>query len=184
DEIVSTSPDRIIVFEGSEQKLSQVTVGILERLGIGNPPWDRGDMGYKTMPVNTTNQLGTGAPATPPPVVAETATAAMQEAWDEDNWEEAQPQPVAEAVPQRQPEMVYAEEDNWGDTPQVQEAAYIEEVPYEEYGAAQPDSPYEDYDVSGDAWADDENPKPYRAQKLNIPEKKKVVEYEEEETDY
>ncbi|NEQ97922.1 MAG: PRC-barrel domain containing protein, partial [Cyanothece sp. SIO2G6] len=41
DEIVSTSPDRIIVFEGSEQKLSQVTVGILERLGIGNPPWDR-----------------------------------------------------------------------------------------------------------------------------------------------
>ncbi|MEB3232102.1 MAG: PRC-barrel domain-containing protein, partial [Leptolyngbyaceae bacterium] len=48
DEIVSSSPDRIIVFEGSEQKLTQVTVGILERLGIGNPPWDRGDMGYKT----------------------------------------------------------------------------------------------------------------------------------------
>ncbi|MEB3229491.1 MAG: photosystem reaction center subunit H, partial [Leptolyngbyaceae bacterium] len=164
------------------QKLTQVTVGMLERLGIGNPPWDRGDMGYKTMPVNTTNQLGTGTPATPPPVVA-AAAAAEQETWDEDNWQEAQPQPLEEAVPQRQPEMVYAEDDNWGDTAPVQEAAYIEEATYEEYSAPQMDSPYEDYDVSGDAWADDENPKPYQPQRLNIPEKNKVAEYEDD-TDY
>ena len=49
DEIVSSGPDRLIVFEGAEQKMNQVTVGILERLGIGTPPWDK-DIGYKTMP--------------------------------------------------------------------------------------------------------------------------------------
>ena len=184
DEIVSSSPDRLIVFEGAEQKMNQLTVGILERLGIGTPPWDRGDIGYKTMPVDTNNQLGTGAPTTPPPVVNQTEAAAAQETWDEDNWNEPQGQPLNEVLQQRQPEVAYVENDNWGGSEPPQEAAFIEEAPYEEYAEKQADSPYEDYDVSGDAWADDENPKPYQPQKLNIPEKKKVVEYEEEEADY
>ncbi|NET50379.1 MAG: PRC-barrel domain containing protein [Merismopedia sp. SIO2A8] len=184
DEIVSSSPDRLIVFEGAEQKMNQVSVGILERLGIGTPPWDKGDIGYKTMPVDTPNQLGTGTQVTAPPVANETTTTAAQETWDEDNWNEPQGQPLNEMLQQRQPEMAYAEEDNWGGSEPAQEATYIEESAYEEYSAAQADSPYEDYDVSGDAWADDENPKPYRPQKLNIPEKKKVVEYEEEQADY
>ena len=180
DEIVSSGPDRLIVFEGSEQKMNQVTVGILERLGIGTPPWDRGDIGYKTMPVDTPNQLGTGSQVTAPPVVQETTAEAAQETWDEDNWNEPQGQPLNEVLQQR--EMVYAEEDNWTGNTLPQEASFAEASPYEEY-SAQSDSPYESYDGSGDPWGDDENPKPYQPQKLNIPEKKKVVEYEEE-TDY
>ena len=41
DEIVSSGPDRLIVYEGAEERMSQVSVGILERLGIGKPPWER-----------------------------------------------------------------------------------------------------------------------------------------------
>ncbi|MEM9217347.1 MAG: PRC-barrel domain-containing protein [Cyanobacteria bacterium P01_F01_bin.150] len=179
DEIVSSGPDRLIVFEGAEQKMNQVTVGILERLGIGTPPWDK-DIGYKTMPVDTPNQLGTGSQTTAPPVVQEAAAEAAQETWDEDNWNEPQGQPLEEVLQQR--EMAYEEADNWTGNTLPQEASFAEESPYEEY-ATQADSPYESYDGSGDPWGDDENPKPYQPQKLNIPEKKKVIEYEEE-TDY
>jgi hypothetical protein len=38
-------------------------------------------------------------------------------------------------------------------------------------------------DEGGDPWEDDENPKPYEAPEINLPERKRVVEYEEE-TDY
>jgi hypothetical protein len=34
--------------------------------------------------------------------------------------------------------------------------------------------------VEADAWADDEAPKPYKAPRVNIPEKTKTPEYEEE----
>lgn len=181
DEVVSSGPDRLIVFEGSEEKLIQLSVGVLERLGIGAAPWEREEDDYYVMPTSPSNQLGTGS-TTAAPDVLRTATNEAQETWDEDNWSQAQPQPLQE--PLRQPEPVY--EDNWGGQPEPyqQEAAYIEEAPYEEYQEPQAEeSPYEDYDVTNDAWADDDNPKPYRPQKINIPEKKRVVEYEEE-TDY
>lgn len=136
------------------------------------------------MPTSPSNQLGTGAPATPPPQAMQTPTAEAQETWDEDNW--SQPQPLQE--PLRKPEPVY-EESNWGDEPEpaYREAAYLDEAPYADYQEPQlepeEESPYEDYDVTSDAWGDDDNPKPYQAPKINIPEKKRVVEYEEE-TDY
>jgi sporulation protein YlmC with PRC-barrel domain len=41
DEIVSTGPNRLIVFEGAEERVNQLTVGVLERLGIGKAPWER-----------------------------------------------------------------------------------------------------------------------------------------------
>ena len=43
EEIVSSGPNRIIVFEGAEERLTQLTVGLLERLGIGKAPWERDD---------------------------------------------------------------------------------------------------------------------------------------------
>jgi len=179
DEVVSSGPDRLIVFEGSEDKLIQLSVGVLERLGIGNAPWDRED-DYYVMPTSPANQLGTGS-TTAAPEVLQTETTEARETWDEDNWNQNQPQPLQE--PLHQPEPVY--EDNWGsEQPAQQEAAYIEEATYEEYQEPQvEESPYESYDVTGDAWEDDDSPKPYRPQKTNIPEKKRVVEYEEE-TDY
>ncbi|MFK8183085.1 MAG: PRC-barrel domain-containing protein [Phormidesmis sp.] len=60
EEIVSTGPDRIIVFEGSEEKLIQLSVGILERLGLGSAPWDRGLSDGYVMPVSASNQLPSG----------------------------------------------------------------------------------------------------------------------------
>ncbi len=35
DEIVSTGSNRVIVFEGAEKRVTQLSVGILDRLGIG-----------------------------------------------------------------------------------------------------------------------------------------------------
>lgn len=40
NEIVSLSPRRIIVFDGAEDRLNQLTIGFLERLGIGNSLWE------------------------------------------------------------------------------------------------------------------------------------------------
>lgn len=182
EEVVSSGPDRLIVFEGSEDKLIQLSVGVLERLGIGNAPWERENDDYYVMPTSPANQLGTGS-TTAAPEVLQTATTEARETWDEDNWNQAPPQPLQE--PLRQPELVY-EDNNWGGDQEAypQKAAYIEEASYEEYQESQAEeSPYEDYDVTGDAWEDDDSPKPYRPQKINIPEKKRVVEYEEE-TDY
>ncbi|MGB3495741.1 MAG: PRC-barrel domain-containing protein [Elainellaceae cyanobacterium] len=183
DEVVSSGPDRLIVFEGSEEKLVQMSVGVLERLGIGAAPWDREEDDYYVMPTSPANQLGTGVPATPPPQAMQAPAAEAQETWSEDNWSQQQPLPE----PLRIPEPVY-EENNWGQEPEPQrEAAYLD-APYADYQEEpqkelEDESPYEDYDVTSDAWGDDENPKPYEAPRVNIPEKKRVVEYEEE-TDY
>ena len=59
EEIVSTGPDRIIVFEGSEEKLVQLSVGLLERLGLGSFR-DRGLSDGYVMPVSASNQLPSG----------------------------------------------------------------------------------------------------------------------------
>ena len=60
EEIVSTGPERIIVFEGSEEKMIQLSVGLLERLGLGSPPWERGLSDGYVMPVSASNQLPSG----------------------------------------------------------------------------------------------------------------------------
>ena len=120
EEIVSTGPDRIIVFEGSEEKLMQISVGILERLGIGGAPWEREDDGY-VMPMSASNQLPSGM-KTPAP------QARRQESYRrEDRRAEAEPRYTAEPAQESRPDE-----------------------------------------------------KPYEAPPLNIPQKKKVVEYEEE----
>ncbi len=176
EEVVSSGPDRLIVFEGAEEKMVQVTVGVLERLGIGTPPWDRRNDDYYVMPTSPANQLGTGT-TTAAEAEVQAEAAAASETWDEDNWNEAPP--VAEPLPEPVAQPQAYQESNWGEVP---EADYVEEAPYEEYTQPEPEpeTQYEDYEVTGDAWAGDENPQPYQPQKLNIPEKKRVVEYEEE----
>ncbi|MGQ9837613.1 MAG: PRC-barrel domain-containing protein [Cyanobacteriota bacterium] len=42
DEIVSIGGDRLIVEDGAETRLTQLTKGVLETLGIGKPPWEVG----------------------------------------------------------------------------------------------------------------------------------------------
>jgi sporulation protein YlmC with PRC-barrel domain len=183
EEIVSSGPNRLIVFEGAEERLNQLTVGVLERLGLGRAPWERDEEEVYLQPTTRPeNQLGTGIPINTPTRIR-TATPVVQDSWNEDDWEEPQPQPLR----RRQAESIYyeedVEEDNWSaastDTsrrPQYQKRGYAEPEPYDEdYD--------EDYDeIEGDAWGEEVKPQPYQPPKVNIPEKTKQPEYEDEGT--
>ncbi|MCM1985383.1 PRC-barrel domain-containing protein [Lyngbya confervoides] len=68
DEIVSSGPDRIIVFEGAEERVNQLTVGLMERLGLSTPPWESDMEDYIPTTVSTSNQLASGTrPTYAPP---------------------------------------------------------------------------------------------------------------------
>jgi len=202
EEIVSSGPDRLIVFEGAETRLNQITVGVLERLGIGRAPWERDDEDEYIMPTTpASNQLGKGTVVSnTPPLRANRPSSA--ETWDEDTWERPAMRP-----PVRRPAIeptYYAEEeeyeeDNWSEA--TGPARYQKaEVEYEEYEAEYEDAEYEEeyeyedvYDEPGaqvrrepkyvdaepdrDPWADEGEP--YQPQRINIPEKAKAPEYED-----
>ena len=62
DEIVSSGTDRIIVYEGAEEKLNQLSSGLLEKLGVGGSSWDeRESNGYSSNLVPVENQLLSGS---------------------------------------------------------------------------------------------------------------------------
>ena len=64
DEIVSSGPDRIIVYEGAEEKLKQLNSGFLEKLGVGNSGWEERERErYKVNLVPVENQLTSGESA-------------------------------------------------------------------------------------------------------------------------
>jgi sporulation protein YlmC with PRC-barrel domain len=197
DEVVSSGPDRLIVFEGAEEKLNQLSVGLLERIGIGKSPWEKDDMDAYPKPLSTQNQLPSGVRVPVEPLQARRPAIDAQETWDDDNWNE--PQRQREPLRQQAP-LPYDDEPpvrasaNWGEDDDPEE---YEDVDYEIVSDAGDSRiaeieevldlpPLEpDTDTDKDLWADDENPKPYRAPKVDIPvpERKRVVEYEEE-TDY
>ena len=62
EEIVSSGTDRIIVYEGAEEKLNQLSSGLLEKLGVGGSPWEERDSnGYSSNLVPVENQLLSGS---------------------------------------------------------------------------------------------------------------------------
>ena len=62
EEIVSSGTDRIIVYEGAEDKLNQLSSGLLEKLGVGGSPWEeRADNKYSANLVPVENQLLSGS---------------------------------------------------------------------------------------------------------------------------
>jgi sporulation protein YlmC with PRC-barrel domain len=187
EEIVSSGPNRLIVFEGAQERLVQLTVGVLERLGIGQPPWEREEEETYYAPVASADkQLGTGV-RTPAPEPVRTAAPAAQQ-WDDDEWQEVQPEPVVrQPLRQQQPaESLYYEEDleeeeNWRESkPRENYEPRKYAPPPRRYEEREYEDEYEYEDVEKDAWADDESPKPYKAPRVNIPEKTKAPEYEEE----
>lgn len=180
DEIVSTGPSRLIVFEGAEERVSQLTVGVLERLGIGKAPWERDaeeEYGYSApRTVSPANQLPSGVPLQPPKAKVRTPEPVAREEWDEDYIEEERPQ--RQVMQARQYESIQYEEDeedNWSeatDKDRYQQPPKYEAKPTKKQYA----DDYDDYDdVEGDAWED--APKP-----VNIPKKikERQPEYEEE----
>lgn len=181
DEIVSSGPNRLIVFEGAEERLNQLTVGFLENLGIGKAPWEREEEEtYFPPTARVENQLGSGEKLRPPIQPSIRPAPPIQNTWEEEEeWEEPAPEPVR----RRQQESIYyeeAEEDNWSEassnrgqrTPYQPPAPYAQDEYDDEY-----DDEYEEEEE--DAWADAAAPK-YQAPKVNIPEKTKTPEYEEE----
>jgi len=164
EEIVSTGPDRIIVFEGSEEKLVQLSVGLLERLGLASPAWDRGLSDGYVMPTSASNQLPSGMRnevrremQRDRPIEQRTERPREDQRWRED----APPQREVQREVQRPPQQRPAQQD-------------IVDVPPA------------DVDVTGDVWDEPGGPEKeeelIEAKPLNLP-KKKVIEYEEE-SDY
>jgi sporulation protein YlmC with PRC-barrel domain len=63
-EIVSSGSDRIIVYEGAEEKLKQLGTGLLEKLGIGGGSLEQEERErYRTGVVPAENQLAAGQPS-------------------------------------------------------------------------------------------------------------------------
>ncbi len=61
DEIVSSGADRIIVYEGAEDKLKQLSSGFLEKLGVGGASWEEQERErYRVNLVPVENQLTAG----------------------------------------------------------------------------------------------------------------------------
>nr|WP_269623555.1 PRC-barrel domain-containing protein [Prochlorococcus marinus] len=61
NEIVSSGADRIIVYEGAEEKLKQLSSGLLEKIGVGGSSWDERERErYKVNLVPVENQLTAG----------------------------------------------------------------------------------------------------------------------------
>lgn len=117
NEVVSSGPDRLIVYEGCEERLTQITVGVLERIGFGKAPWDREDEYAPPAPIRTENQLPSGQqePLQPPVMRRpQRVEEPIEETWDEDNWER-EPIEVRQAQPPQKARLYREddEEDNW-----------------------------------------------------------------------
>lgn len=183
-EIVSSGPDRLIVIEGSEDRMSQLSVGVLERLGIGKAPWEREQDQYLA-PARPENQLPSGQPTRLETPQMRQPIEQIEQTWEPDDWEDDR-----EPIPlQREPEPprqqyreaeIYPspdaydddEEDNWGGLSTRDAAEYDDEdyddnyvdddeeepisVEYEVVESEPPASPesFEPGNLDEDPWAD------------------------------
>jgi sporulation protein YlmC with PRC-barrel domain len=157
EQIVSTGPDRVIVFEGTEDKLQQMTVGVLERLGLGGAPWENEEEDYIPTRTPTSNQLPSGqrvaAPYVPP-----AAAAPARDVWGaDDEWETV----PAGRRPTEEPKRAYA--------------------PPPSPAEGRPEAKRWEDDLEKDAW-DDQPEEEYNGPPLKLPERQKVAEYEREES--
>ena len=72
DEIVSSGTDRIIVYEGAEEKLNQLSSGLLEKLGVGGSSWEEREANrYTANLVPVENQLLSGSESEEPDTLME-----------------------------------------------------------------------------------------------------------------
>ncbi|WP_271254909.1 PRC-barrel domain-containing protein [Pseudanabaena sp. Chao 1811] len=92
NEIIAVGRDRIIVTEGMEDRMTQLSKGLLERLGLGKAPWED-DFEDDYLPPTTTmrdNALSSGARSTySPPPQQQRPVYRQEQSWDDgDNWAE------------------------------------------------------------------------------------------------
>ncbi len=171
DEVVSSGPNRLIVFEGSEERLEQLSVGFLERIGLGKAPWED-EYSYRPAVIRPENQLAAGTPISPPAPVMRAAPPIAQTVWEDDNWQEVQAAPLPQKL---QAEARYYDDDdegeNWSDPSRdrsrpakvYQDVSYTPVTPIAE--------PEEDLlTLEDDIWGEETQSPAYQPQKLNIPE--------------
>jgi sporulation protein YlmC with PRC-barrel domain len=184
DEVVSSGPNRLIVFEGSEERLEQLSVGFLERIGLGKAPWED-EYSYRPAVIRPENQLAAGTPMAPPVPIVRAAPPVRQTVWEDDNWEEVQA--VAAPLPQRlkaEP-LYYDDEDegeNWNDSSSepprankvYQDVAFTPISPPVVKPAEQVEE--EILTLDDDMWGEDTKSPDYQPQKLNIPDAPKKVD--------
>ena len=192
DEVVSSGPNRLIVFEGSEERLEQLSVGFLERIGLGKAPWED-EYSYRPAVIRPENQLAAGTPIAPPaPVIRAAPPIQQQTVWEDDNWQEVEAAPLPPQRLKAEP-LYYDDEDegeNWQDNREpVRTAKVYQDVAYTPVA---PSKPLEEeiLTLEEDMWGDDTQSPSYQPQKLNIPEAPakvdipqqvvKQVEYQEE----
>jgi hypothetical protein len=123
DEVVANGPNKLIVIEGTEERLDQLSVGFLERIGLGKAPWEDEYADYRPTVIRPENQLPAGVPVAPPPMRAERAPARMpirmpepieETTWEDDKWQDSRPAPPplkAEVVAYQEVEP----DDTWSD---------------------------------------------------------------------
>jgi len=89
EEIVSSGTDRIIVYEGAEEKLKQLSSGLLEKLGVGGSSWDEREAnGYSANLVPVENQLLSGSESEQQNNLVEEYEEVVEQVDYEDDYEE------------------------------------------------------------------------------------------------
>jgi sporulation protein YlmC with PRC-barrel domain len=102
EEVVSSGPDRIIVYEGSEEKLKQLGTGLLEKLGVGGPSWEQEERDrYRSTMVPVENQLAAGAPSRQEQRLIQPSTARALERDDDYDYVELEERRQQEPLRQR-----------------------------------------------------------------------------------
>jgi sporulation protein YlmC with PRC-barrel domain len=187
EEIVSSGPDRLIVLEGSEGRMKQITVGLLEQVGIGKPPWEKDDMFAPPSVIRPENQLpsATRQPMQAPAMYKPDPDS-IEETWDEDNWQrepervEARP-PFQRAQPQAA-RYFKDEEENWTDAIERDRYQDYDDEESEEVADIEYTEVTEVADVTDAATTDPwqaETPPDYKPQVFAIPEPVKQPELDE-----
>ena len=128
-EVVSSGSDRIIVYEGAEQKLKQLGTGLLEKMGIGGSSWEREERErYRMGPVPAENQLPAGQPSQQEQRRIQPATARAFQPDEEMEYVETEERAQREPLRQRR----YLDED--APPRETDRRSYEEPEPYRERG--------------------------------------------------
>jgi len=152
EEIVSSGPDRIIVYEGAEDKLKQLNSGVLEKLGVGGPSWEEQERErYRVNLVPVENQLTSGQPQEQEQRRLQASEAERFEADAEleyveleDRRQESMQQRRYLDEPQRYDEQSYAEPPRYDERPPERARTYNEPAPFEQQPAYEERAAYEE----------------------------------------
>jgi len=124
EEIVSSGTDRIIVYEGAEEKLKQLSSGLLEKLGVGGSSWDEREVnGYSANLVPVENQLLSGSESEQQNNLVEEYEEVVEEDDYEDELEYVEIKGSAEAINNRK--KLYMDND---DSDQIQNQNSVNQI--------------------------------------------------------